>query len=304
MAHESDYLVDRRRLKRHLTFWRIVSVVSVVAAISLGYGGFKDTLGGREFIARIAVEGVIVHDDDRIQEIRKLGDNDAVKAVIVRINSPGGTVFGGETLHKALLSVGKKKPLVAVLDGIATSAAYMTAIATDRIFASEGTLTGSIGVIFQTTEITKLLEKVGVSAQSFKSGFLKAAPSPLEPVTPKIEMAIQALVTEMYQMFKDMVLRRRDMSLANVEKFSDGRVFTGRQALQSGLVDQIGGEEEARSWLAEERGVAADLEIRTVRLQHNTGDLPFQVKSLVRKAFFSEPLTLDGIISVWHPKLP
>ena len=304
MAYESDYFVDRRRLKRQLTFWRVVAVVAAVTVILVGYGRFKDTLGGGQFIARIAVAGIIIHDDDRIREIQKLGDNDAVKAVIVRINSPGGTVFGGEMLHKTLLSVGEKKPLVAVLDGIATSAAYMAAIATDRIFAREGTLTGSIGVIFQTTEITKLLEKVGVSARSFKSGSLKAVPSPLEPVTPKAENAIQSLVTEMYQMFQDMVLRRRDMSPANAAKFSDGRVFTGRQALKSGLVDQIGGEEEAKSWLLEQRGVAADLEIRTVPLQSKTGGLLFQVESLVRKTIFSEPLTLDGIISVWHPELP
>ena len=254
---------------------------------------FKDTLGGREFIARIAVEGVIVHDDDRIQEIQKLGDNDAVKAVIVRINSPGGTFFGGETLHKALLSVGRKKPLVAVLDGIATSAAYMTAIATDRIFASEGTLTGSIGVIFQTTEITKLLEKVGVSAQSFKSGFLKAAPSPLEPVTPKIEMAIQALVTEMYQMFKDMVLRRRDMSLVNVEKFfGDGPRFLPVRVQahrSSGFVDQLGGEERGeKAGSAERKGVTAG----SSRFERCATGLtqvasPFQGQEFqVRKRFF------------------
>lgn len=304
MAYESDYLVDRRRLKRQLTLWRVAAVIAIVTAIIVGYGRFKDTMGGGEFIAQIAVEGVIIHDDDRIREIRKLGDNDAVKAVIVRINSPGGTVFGGETLHKTLLSVGEKKPLVAVLDGIATSAAYMAAIATDRIFARESTLTGSIGVIFQTTEITKLLEKVGVSARSFKSGLLKAAPSPLEPVTPKVEMAIRSIVSEMYQMFQDMVLRRRDMSHANIVKFSDGRVFTGKQALKSGLIDQIGGEEEARSWLIEQRGVAANLEIRTVPLQSYTGGLLFRVKSLARKTIFSEPLMLDGIISVWHPPTP
>ena len=150
-------------------------------------------------------------------------------------------------------------------------------------------------------DTTKLLEKVGVSARSFKSGVLKAVPSPLEPVTPKAESAIQSLITEMYQMFQDMVLSRRGIPPGNADIFSDGRVFTGKQALQSGLVDQIGGEEEAEIWLTEQRGVPGDLEIRTVPLQSNTSTLLFRITSLARKTVFSEPLALDGIISVWQP---
>ena len=300
MAYDSDYLVDRRRLKRRLTFWRIATVVAVVAAIAVGYGRFNGPLGGDDFIARIEIKGVIVHDDDRIGKIRKIAENDAVKAVIVRIDSPGGTVVGGETLHNALLALGEEKPLVAVMDGIATSAAYMTAIATDRLFAREGTLTGSIGVILQTTEITKLLEMVGVSARSFKSGSLKAAPSPLEPVTPEVAEATQSLVASMYRMFRDMVLRRRGMSPADAGKFADGRVFTGLQALKAGLIDQIGGEEDAKAWLVGQKNVSEDLEIRTVRLKPDAGSLLVQLDSLARKTILSERLTLDGLISVWQ----
>jgi protease-4 len=300
MAYDSDYLVDRRRLKRRLTFWRIATVVAVVAAVLVGYGRFSGPLGGGDFIARVEVKGVIVHDDDRLRKIRKLAKNDAVKAVIVRIDSPGGTVVGGETLHNALLELGEEKPLVAVMDGIATSAAYMTAIATDRLFAREGTLTGSIGVILQTTEITKLLEMVGVSARSFKSGSLKAVPSPLEPVTPEVAAATQSLVADMYRMFRDMVLRRRGMAPADAAKFADGRVFTGLQALKAGLIDQIGGEEDAKAWLVEQRNVPSDLKIRTVRLKPDAGSLLVQLDSLARKTILSERLTLDGLISVWQ----
>ena len=300
MAYDSDYLVDRRRLKRRLTFWRIATVVAVIAAIAVVYGRFSGPLGGDDFIARIEIKGVIVHDDDRIGKIRKIAENDAVKAVIVRIDSPGGTVVGGETLHNALLALGEEKPLVAVMDGIATSAAYMTAIATDRLFAREGTLTGSIGVILQTTEITKLLEMVGVSARSFKSGSLKAAPSPLEPVTPEVAEATQSLVADMYRMFRDMVLRRRGMSPADAGKFADGRVFTGLQALKAGMIDQIGGEEDAKAWLVGQKNVSEDLEIRTVRLKPDAGSLLVQLDSLARKTILSERLTLDGLISVWH----
>ena len=303
MAYESDYLVDRRRLKRRLTFWRIVAVVAVVAAIAAAFGRLGDTVVGGDFIARGSVDGIIVQDDQRLETIRDLEKNDYVKAVILRIDSPGGTVVGGETLYRAILELGKKKPVVAVMDGVAASAAYMTAIAADRLFAREGTLTGSIGVILQTTEVTKLLEMIGVSAKSFKSGSLKAAPSPVERLTPEVEAATQALIDEMYSMFCDMVLERRKMKPADASRFADGRVFTGRQALKNGLIDQIGGEQAAIAWLESEKGVPADLKVRRIKTERDVDDLLDRLDSLARKTILSERLTLDGLISVWHPDL-
>jgi protease-4 len=303
MAYESDYLVDRRRLKRRLTFWRIVAVVAVVAAIAAAFGRLGDTVVGGDFIARVSVDGIIVQDDQRLETIRDLEKNDYVKAVILRIDSPGGTVVGGETLYRAILELGKKKPVVAVMDGVAASAAYMTAIAADRLFAREGTLTGSIGVILQTTEVTKLLEMIGVSAKSFKSGSLKAAPSPVERLTPEVEAATQALIDEMYSMFCDMVLERRKMKPADASRFADGRVFTGRQALKNGLIDQIGGEQAAIAWLESEKGVPADLKVRRIKTERDVDDLLDRLDSLARKTILSERLTLDGLISVWHPDL-
>tara|TARA_R110000868_G_scaffold37241_2_gene131956 strand:- start:924 stop:1838 length:915 start_codon:yes stop_codon:yes gene_type:complete len=303
MAYESDYLVDRRRLKRRLTFWRVAAVVAVIAAVAAAFGRLGDTVVGGDFIARVSIEGIIVQDDRRLRVLRDLSENEAVKAVILRIDSPGGTVVGGETLYRAILDLGAKKPVVAVMDGVAASAAYMTAIAADRLFAREGTLTGSIGVILQTTEVTKLLEMIGVSARSFKSGSLKAVPSPVEPITPEIATATQALIDEMYRMFRDMVLERRNMKPADASRFSDGRIFTGRQALRNGLVDQIGGEEEAIAWLESEKGVPADLTVRRVKIDRNVDDLFDRLDSLARKTILSERLTLDGLISVWHPQL-
>lgn len=303
MAYESDYLVDRRRLKRRLAIWRTVAVVAIVAAIAAAYGRLGDTVVGGDFIARLSIDGIIVQDDQRLQAIRDLADNDSVKAVILRIDSPGGTVVGGETLYRAVLELGKEKPVVAVMDGVAASAAYMTAIAADRLFAREGTLTGSIGVILQTTEVTRLLEMIGVSARSFKSGTLKAVPSPVERITPEIEAATQSLIDEMYKMFRDMVLERRNMKPADASRFSDGRIFTGRQALKNGLIDQIGGEQAAIAWLESEKGIPADISVRKVKLNRDVDKLFDRLDSLARKTIFSERLTLDGLISVWHPQL-
>lgn len=301
MAYDSDYLVDRRRLKRRLTFWRTLAVVAAVAAIAAAAGRLGDTVVGGDFIARIDIKGIIVQDDQRLRIIEELAEKDAVKAVIVRIDSPGGTVVGGETLFRALRELGKKKPVVAVMDGVAASAAYMTAIAADRIFAREGTLTGSIGVILQTTEVTKLLDMIGVSARAFKSGPLKAVPSPVERITPEIEAATQSLIDEMFRMFRDMVLDRRNMKPADAAKFSDGRIFTGRQALRNGLIDQIGGQKEAIAWLETEKQMPKELKIRKITLRRDVDNLFERLHSLARKTILSERLTLDGLISVWQP---
>lgn len=303
MAYESDYLVDRRRLKRRLAIWRTLAVVAIVAAIAAAYGRLGDSVVGGDFIARISVEGLIVKDDQRLETIRKLAKNNSVKAVILRIDSPGGTVVGGETLYRAILELGEKKPVVAVLDGVAASAAYMTAIGAERLYAREGTITGSIGVILQTTEVTKLLEMIGVSARSFKSGSLKASPSPVERITPQVEAATQSLIDEMYRMFRDMVLERRNMKSGDEARFSDGRVFTGRQALKAGLIDQIGGEKEAIAWLESEKGVPTGLSVRKIKLSRDVDELIDRLDSLARKTILSERLTLDGLISVWHPQL-
>ena len=303
MALDSDYFVDRRRMKRRLAFWRVVAVLAVIVAVAAAYGRFGGGLSGADYIARVEIKGVIVHDDHRLKKISDIAKNDGVKAVIIRIDSPGGTVVGGETLHKAFLDLAAAKPVVAVMDGIGTSAAYMTAIAADRIYAREGTLTGSIGVLLQTTEVTRLLEMIGISAKAFKSGSLKAVPSPLEPLSPQVEAATKSLVIEMYTMFRDMVLRRRGLSLADEKRFSDGRVFTGRQALAAGLIDEIGDEEAAVTWLEATRDVPKGLAVRDIDLQKDAGNLIRRLDSLARKTILSERLTLDGLISLWHPQL-
>ena len=302
MAYDSDYLVDRRRLKRHLTFWRALAVVALAGVVAAAVGRFHGAVGG-DVIARIDIEGLIVQDDRRLETLSDLASDPSVRAVILRIDSPGGTVVGGETLYRTVLELGEKKPVVAVMDGLATSAAYMTAIASDRIFAREGTITGSVGVLMQATEVTRLLDKIGVTAKTFKSGPLKAVPNPMEPITPEVTAATQSLIDEMFAMFRDMVLLRRNLAPEAVTRFSDGRVFTGRQALKAGLVDEIGGEKEAVRWLEAERGIPAGLDVRRVKVRRDVDDLFGRVEGLARKTILSERLTLDGLVSVWHPDL-
>ena len=292
----SDYLVDRQRLKRRLAFWRALAILAAFFAVAVAAGLPG---GGSGFIARIDVEGVIVRDGKRLAAVEALAENDDARAVIVHIDSPGGTVAGGESLHRALRYVSERKPVVAVLDGLATSAAYMVAIAADRIYARESTLTGSVGVVLRTAEISRLLETIGVRTRTFRSGGLKSVPDPMEPVSPQAAAAAQGLIDEVYAMFRDLVLERR--GLASAEEFADGRVFTGRRAVEAGLVDEIGGQRAALAWL--EGRIPEDLPVRRVGPRRDMDGLFGSVVGLARKTVLSESLTLDGLISVWHPEL-
>ncbi len=194
----------------------------------------------------------------------KLADDDNVKALIVSIDSPGGSVAGGESLHDAIAHVAARKPVVAVMGGLAASAGYMIAVPAARIFAHDATLTGSIGVLLETPEVSGLLAKIGVDAQTIVSGPLKDQPSFTHALSPQGHEVMQALVMDMYDQFVGMVAAGRHMDSDKVRQLGDGRAYTGRQALQLGLIDAIGGEQEARDWLASAKGVAADLPVQDV----------------------------------------
>ncbi|MGY8991227.1 MAG: signal peptide peptidase SppA [Rhodospirillales bacterium] len=302
MSLDTDQIIDRRRLKRRLTFWRIAAVVAVIAVIVVAVGR-GDSLGGRDYIARLAVQGVIFDNADRHELLAALSKDKNVKALIIRINSPGGTVVGGEALFHSVRKFSKKKPVVAVMGETATSAAYMVAIAADQIFAHAGSITGSIGVLMQTADVTKLLEKIGIKPEAVKSGPLKAQPNPMEPFSGKARSAIQLVITDLYDMFVDMVRERRSLTVEKAKKLADGRVFTGRQALKNGLLDALGGEAEARQWLTKTHKIDPKLPVEDVGVHRLSETWRELVGELVGKILFSERLRLDGPISVWHPEL-
>jgi protease-4 len=305
MPIDPDLLVDRRRLRRQLSLWRALAVVALVAVVAAGIG--RAQLFGEKHIARLSVTGVITEDPDRSRAIIAARDDADVKAVIVRIDSPGGTVVGGESLFRELRDLGQKKPVVAVMGELAASGGYMTALAADRIFAREGTITGSIGVIMQTVDVTGLLEKVGVRTEALKSGPYKAVPSPLEPLTERGREVTRQLISDMYAMFVDMVAERRNLDRAKALELADGRVYTGRQARELGLIDAIGGEEEARAWLAEAKGIARNLPVRELRIRRERDGwsewMGETMARLMGKTYLSERLKLDGLVAVWHPDL-
>ncbi len=305
MAIDADTLTDRRRLKRRLLLWRTLAIVAVtaLAVAALGRFGGISGLGDADYNARLSVTGIIVDDDRRHQVLSRIAADRNVKALIVRIDSPGGTVVGGEALHASIRAVAENKPVVAVMGQVATSAGYMVAIAADRIFAREGTITGSIGVILQTTELSGLMEKLGIATEAIKSGPLKAAPSPFEPMTPEVRRVTRALVADIHRMFVSLVAERRALGPEDLRPLVDGRVFTGAAAVRNRLIDAIGGEAEAKTWLNQERNIDSGLRVRDVKPARDVGRWLDFLDALDRKTMFSERLTLDGLVSVWHPAL-
>jgi protease-4 len=301
MSFDSDALIDRRRLKRRLGLWRLAAIIAT-AGLVVGVVLRTDTPLRGEHIARIDVNGVIVEDREREQALAKVAKNRRTRALIVRINSPGGTVVGSEILFQRLRAIAKVKPVVAVMGSLAASGGYMTALGADHILAQPGTVTGSIGVVFQTTDVTELLKKIGIKAEAVKSSPLKAVPSPLEKLTERGRRATRAVVMDMYNMFVDMVVERRGMSRNDALKLADGRVFTGRQALANRLVDGIGDESEARDWLTKEHGIGRKLPIVEVKIERDRPDVLDLIKGVMGKTVFSERLTLDGLVSLWQPE--
>lgn len=285
--------------------WRVLAFIALALAVVVGLGRFAmpDRPDG-DYVARLVIDGTITTDRARLVAIADLAEDDAVKAVIVAINSPGGTTAGGEELYEALGQLRAAKPTVAVIGELGASAAYMTAIASDRIFARRLSIVGSIGVLYQHVNAGKLLETVGVDLDKVASGPLKAEPDFDEPMDGAPRASIAALVDDSFQWFVDVVAERRGLTRPATLALADGRIVTGRVGVESGLIDAIGGELEAVAWLQAERELPEDLDIRTVWPQPEQGfDLIGTFLNGQARAALGlpeGPITLDGLVSLWQ----
>ena len=322
MSLDSDIIVDRRRIRRKLTFWRVAAALVVIGALAtiglIVTPGARGSLATTHSIARVKIDGLIRSDADRVQALEQL-EKSQTAAVIVHINSPGGTTAGSEQLYDALMRLKAKKPLVVVVEGLAASGGYITAIAADHIIAQQSSLVGSIGVLFQFPNFTELMKTVGVKVEEIKSSPLKAAPNGFEPTSPEARAAIDALVKDSYAWFRGLVKERRGMDDAQIEKVADGRVFTGRQAVELKLIDALGDEKTAVAWLEANKDVKKGLPVRDYKLQPRFGDLTFlrTVTSITLDAIglgniarrieqtgvgqAVDRLSMDGMLALWQP---
>lgn len=304
---DSDALVAVGRLRRHLTVWRLLALVGFALALFVGAKD-SDVLPEEDHVAWTAVEGIIVDDIEFTDMLDEIADDGSAKALIVYVDSPGGTFTGGDAMFRALRRVAETKPVVAVMGGVATSGAYMTAIGADRIYAGRGTITGSIGVIMQSADVTGLLDKIGIKPETMKSGALKATPNPAEELTPGARRQLQDVVDELHLRFMEMVAERRGLTLDQVRaRTGDGRIMTGGTALDAGLVDAVGDENAARLWLAAERDVPESLPLIEWKVRDPLGWWRAGASSLAQaflgKSLLPERLRLDGIQALWHPSL-
>jgi protease-4 len=320
MSLDADLIVDRRRLRRKLTFWRVVAIVVIVLGLAGAAALVSNRIGVfgvRPYIARVTISGLIRGDQERVRQLDLLGRTSLARAVIVHVDSPGGTTAGSEQLFDSLSRLREKKPLVVVVDSLAASGGYITALAADHIVAQQTSLVGSIGVLFQYPNVADLLGKIGVKVEAVKSTPLKAAPDGFEPTSPEATAALNSIIQDSYAWFKGLVQSRRHLTDDELAAVDDGRVFTGHQGLGLKLVDELGDERAALAWLAKEKHVDAKLPVRDYRLQSRFGDLPFlhaAAVALLDAAGLNtlaqrldvwgaavEPFNLDGLLALWHP---
>jgi len=206
----------------------------------------------------LQIDGAI--DDSRVvlAELRRFREMPWVKAVVVRVDSPGGAVAPTQEIFEEIQRAKKKKPFIASMGSTAASGGYYIASACDKIIANAGTLTGSIGVIMQLTNVEELMKKVGVKGYNVKSGVNKDIGSPFQPLSPQGRQILQALVDNVHSQFVVAVAQSRGMDEAEVRKLADGRIYSGEQAKDLGLVDQIGTLEDAIELAAKRAGLAAE----------------------------------------------
>ena len=313
---QADALIDRRRLRRRLTLWRTIAfglAAVAVAAVSLRATG--NLAGGRQ-LARVEISGIITDDKQQIAMLKRIAKAKNVQGVLVHINSPGGTTTGGEALFEALRELAEKKPTVSVFGTMATSAAYIAGLATDHIVARGNSITGSVGVIFQWAEVSQFMDKLGIKMNEVKSGTLKAVPSMFAPLDDQGRKLTEEMVADSQRWFVGLVSSRRMIDPNGVPGLTQGRIFSGRQALEVKLIDAIGGEREAISWLETKRGVAKGLSIVDWKPK-TEGQLGWLgAMSSMAGLIAGEPgremvarvmdngslsrLQLDGLVSVWH----
>jgi protease IV len=321
MSLDADLIVDRRRMRRKLSFWRVATFVLLVLAVAgaaVLSGNRSNGFGVRPYIARLTISGLIRGDQNRTEQLDRLARSSLVRAVIVHVDSPGGTTAGSEQLFNALGRVREKKPLVVVVDSLAASGGYITALSADHIVAQQTSLVGSIGVLFQYPNVGDLLGKLGVKMEAVKSTPLKAAPDGYEPTSPEARAALDSIIQDSYAWFKGIVRDRRHLDDSQLQTAADGRVFTGHQAIDLKLIDELGDERTALAWLGKDKKVDTNLPVRDYNLHSRFSDLTFLhaavftllnamgLNTLAERLELGAAgamggFNLDGLLALWHP---
>lgn len=267
MSLETELYEERRRKWRRSSFWKgvFLTLGLIIAAVIAIFVLAGDRPSGPH-IARFYVDGIIYDDPARDTLLAEIDDNPDIRALIIRINSPGGTTAGSEALHNAIRDIAEDIPVVSVMGEVAASGGYITAIATDQIFALGNTTTGSIGVIMEYPDVTGLMETLGIEMQTIRSSDIKGGPSPFRELTEDARHTQEAMIDEAFTWFKSLVAERRGMNENQINAVANGGVFSGRQAVENGLIDALGGEDEALEYLESLDPALATIPVETWEL--------------------------------------
>jgi protease-4 len=307
MSLPPEIIMERKKNRSKLALWQFGAIIAITVAVASIFGkkDFKAITPSAittNYIASITIDDeMIIENDKRDKIIAGLKDDKYAKAVIVNLNCPGGTAVGSEIIYKILRDIGKEKPVVSVMNSIATSGAYMIALAGDYILAHNTTLTGSIGVLIRSFEATELADKVGIKFINLKTNQNKAALSPTEKLTPEVEAVVMESLLDTYDYFTSLVIERRKLSREEVDRVADGRVFTGNQALKLKLIDAIGTQKDAVEWLKKNKNIPATLEVKEVSLRVKPTileELLGEISGKIKTQFSS---SAKGFLMIYNP---
>jgi protease-4 len=252
------------------------------------------------FIAKISIEGIIHDRADLINKINNLEDDDQVKGLITIINSPGGTFVGSKELYDSIKNISKHLPTVVYMREMATSGGYLVSLSSDRIYSNAGTITGSIGVILQTADLSELLNKLGINPIIVKSGEFKSVPNPAEKINEEKLSYLKTIIQTMQNEFLGIVRDNRKVSDSIIDLISDGRILTGRQAKNLKLIDDIGNERDALNWLKKEANLDDNVKIVNLSKKRELSkflDLTF----LKKKINYLNQNFYNGFFAIWMP---
>ena len=249
----SDLLLDREILLNQIKKWKWLFFLSCFALI-ISFTNFKKS-GNKDIIAQVDIVGIIDHRPELIEELKNLETSKQVKALVLYIDSPGGTTYASEEIYTSLKNISKKKPVVAVLGTVAASGGYMVAMAADHILARNMTITGSIGVLAENFEITELAQKLGIKLENYKSSPLKASPNPFEKTNEEVKNAEMQVIKDSYDIFVNMLMDSRKLKKDQALKLADGKIYIGKTAKELKLIDNIGNIDDALLWLEKEKKI-------------------------------------------------
>jgi len=255
-------------LKKVLIFFVLIFAVIAALSIMLTFGR-KVSLGDK--VALVRVTGVIVDSTDIIEELKEYAKDNSIKAVILRIDSPGGAVAPSQEIYEEVLKIKEKKKVVVSMGTVAASGGYYISAPADKIVANAGTLTGSIGVIMEIPNISGLMQKIGVETQVIKSGEHKDIASVFKSLKPEEKQILQEVLDDVHSQFIQAVSEGRGMDFEEIKKLADGRIFTGRMAKEAGLVDELGNLQDAIMLAGRLTGIKGEPEV--VQKKEETGVL-------------------------------